>query len=431
MAHLPDGLFRRLDAAVETHAEAELDFLEALIRKPSTVGNEAGALEVLGDRLTRLGLDSTLSLIDDSVATDPLAGVPSLSYGNRCNLLATAQNASDSLSLLINGHIDVVPAEGPGWSNPPFVPVVTGDRMYGRGAGDMKGGLVTATLALQAISTVASDFLDRPIALLAVIEEECTGNGTLSALRSGIDADVVLLPEPTNQSILLGGIGIIWLKLTVNTKGGHAEAADRLRSPSQLLCSLIAEFEELERELNASSEEPFSRLSQPYNVNIGKIQAGDWASSVPSWLTLEVRIGFPSQYNHDDIGQMVEKRLGKIIAGPENFSLAMASTGFRAEGYYLDPASPLVTAFSDVLARRYDQRIAHEVMGSTTDARYYVNHGHGEALCYGPIVGNMHGTDEYVVVSSIVESAKHYASFIVSYLSGEFDALNFSRIRHG
>ncbi|MGC9156506.1 MAG: M20/M25/M40 family metallo-hydrolase, partial [Ferrimicrobium sp.] len=206
MAYLSDGLVRQLDAAVETHIEAELGFLRALVSEPSTVGNEAGAIEVLGDRLSRLGLDPTLVSIDDRIAADPLAGVPSQGYRDRHNLLARTKGAGDSLSLLINGHIDVVPAEGPGWSSPPFVPVLAGDRMYGRGAGDMKGGLAAATLALQAISVVAGDFLDHPMALLAVIEEECTGNGTLSALRSGIDAEVVLLPEPTNQSILLGGI---------------------------------------------------------------------------------------------------------------------------------------------------------------------------------------------------------------------------------
>ncbi|WP_298343877.1 M20/M25/M40 family metallo-hydrolase [Ferrimicrobium sp.] len=428
---MPDGLVRQLDAAVETHIEAELGFLRALVSEPSTVGNEAGAIEVLGDRLSRLGLDPTLVSIDDRIAADPLAGVPSQGYRDRHNLLATTNGTSDSLSLLINGHIDVVPAEGPGWSSPPFVPVLAGDRMYGRGAGDMKGGLVAATLALQAISVVAGDFLDHPMALLAVIEEECTGNGTLSALRSGIDAEVVLLPEPTNQSILLGGIGIVWLQLTINTRGGHAEAADRLRSPSQLLSGLIAELGNLERELNESIEEPFTDLSQPYNVNIGKIQAGDWASSVPAWVTLEVRIGFPNGYSHDEIAQLVEKRLGVVIAGPEDFSLTVTATGFRAEGYYLDPASSLVSTFSDVLVRHYGQRPAREVMGSTTDARYYVNHGRGEALCYGPIVGNMHGTDEYVVISSIVETAKHYASFIVSYLSGELDILNPSRMKHG
>ncbi len=431
MANSPDSLFRQLDATVETHIEAELSFLKALVSEPSTVGNEVGALEVLGDRLSRLGMNLALLPIDEGIASDPLAGVPPQSYRDRYNLLATTTASINALSLLVNGHIDVVPAEGPGWSSSPFLPVVAGDRIYGRGAGDMKGGLVAATLALQAISVVASDFFDHSIALMAVIEEECTGNGTLSTLRSGIDADVVLLPEPTNQSLLVGGIGIVWLKLTVSTGGGHAEAADRLRSPSQLLSALIAELEELERELNGAIEEPFSHLSHPYNVNVGKIQAGDWASSVPSWVALEVRIGFPSGYSHDEIAQLVEKRLGVVVSGPEDFSLTVTPTGFRAEGYYLDPASSLVSTFSDVLARHYGQRPAHEVVGSTTDARYYVNHGRGEALCYGPIVGNMHGTDEYVVISSIVETAKHYASFIVSYLSGDLDILNPPRMNHG
>jgi acetylornithine deacetylase len=418
MRYLPHMLADQLDTAVEVHAEAEFKFLSDLVSKDSSLGNEDESLQILGERLSDIGMEVQRLPIDPNIAEDALAGVAQGSYAGRSNLLAGNVLSDEFPSLLINCHIDVVPAKGPAWGREPFEPIRVGDRLYGRGAGDMKGGIVTATLALQAISSVAPEFLSCPLALLAVIEEECTGNGTLAALRAGIDADAVLLPEPTNLELLLGGVGILWLKVLITTRGGHAEAADQMQSPARLVRDIIDQLATLEHELNLSPTDPFSHITSPYNINIGKIRSGDWASSVPSWTSLEIRIGFPSTYRHEDIGRMVEKCISDVVVISDDVTLAVSPSGFRAEGYYLEPTAPLAMAFAKVSQQRTGKTIPTTVMGSTTDARYYVNHGRGQALCYGPKVGNMHGVDEYVELSSIVEAAKQYACFMVNYFAG-------------
>ena len=115
----------------------------------------------------------------------PLAGVPQTSYDSRGDVIGRL-GGDKGPSLLLNGHIDVVPADQPDlWTSPPFEPRRDGDRLYGRGAGDMKGGFAMATLALDALLAVEPEAIGGSLTFLSVIEEECTGNGTLAAARAG------------------------------------------------------------------------------------------------------------------------------------------------------------------------------------------------------------------------------------------------------
>jgi acetylornithine deacetylase len=115
------------------------------------VGREHEAQEVVEEELKRLGFEVDRLPIPDGIESDPLAGVPQLSYDGRFDVVGRS-GAAQGPSLLLNAHIDVVPAEQPDrWASPPFEPRRDGDRLYGRGAGDMKSGFAMAALALDAL----------------------------------------------------------------------------------------------------------------------------------------------------------------------------------------------------------------------------------------------------------------------------------------
>src|SRR5690606_36061188 len=143
-------------------------------------------------------------------------------------------------SLLLNGHIDVVP---PGdlsrWTTPPFEPVRRDGWMFGRGTGDMKGGFAMGWLALDSLVRVDPSVLRGDLALLAVIEEECTGNGTLAACRAGPLADAVVLLEPTDLDLLAAGVGVLWFELELHGSAGHAHVADHASSAIDLTIELV------------------------------------------------------------------------------------------------------------------------------------------------------------------------------------------------
>lgn len=413
---LDETLTARLKEGVVSRSEQAFTFLERLVAEASTVGEESEAQLVVAGELSRLGLAVSRFDVPESIADDPIAGVPQTSYEGRGNVLATT--SSDHLTLLLNGHVDVVPADALGWTNAPWTPVRRDGWLFGRGAGDMKGGLAMATLAIDALREVLPAALTLPLGVLSVIEEECTGNGTLTALRQGVTADYVVVTEPTDLEMLVGGTGIVWVDVTVQGAGGHAEAADRLEHPLDAALRLVPVLEDLGRYVAKEHPEArFSDLSQPYNVNVGLVRAGDWRSSVASVVTLGVRFGHPTKWTPEQAIEEIKSVVVAAIPNESGLRVTFSSTGFRAQGYLLDEDSPLIGAVGDAHVATHGSRPGTQVGGSTTDARFYLNQANVPALCYGPVARNIHGVDESVELSSIVKGAQTLAHFIAGLAS--------------
>ena len=155
---LDPALLNALDRAIDDRAEDAFGFLERLVAAPSTVGREMTAQQVVRDELDRLGFETSVQPIGEDIAADPVAGVPQRPYAGRGNVIGHL-GAGSGPSLLLNGHIDVVPAEAPLWSAPPFRPVRRDGWLLGRGSGDMKGGFALASLALGALQAAAPGWL--------------------------------------------------------------------------------------------------------------------------------------------------------------------------------------------------------------------------------------------------------------------------------
>src|SRR4051794_1648078 len=132
-----------LDAAIDAFAADAFDLLARLVRVESVVGREAGAQEVLAEALASLGFAVQWLPIGAGIAEAPGGGVPPNAPGDRRVLVARLRGtgAGDGRSLLVNGHLDVVPSGDPArWRHPPFAAERADGWMYGRGAGDMKAG---------------------------------------------------------------------------------------------------------------------------------------------------------------------------------------------------------------------------------------------------------------------------------------------------
>jgi len=390
--------------------------LERLVAAPSTVGLEREAQDVVEQELKRLGLEVERLPIPETIEDDPLAGVAQISYEGRADVVGRL-GSNEGPSLLVNGHIDVVPAGKPDlWTSPPFEPRLDGDRLYGRGAGDMKGGFAMATLALDALLAVEPEAIAGSLTFLSVIEEECTGNGTLAAARAGVLADAVILPEPTGLGMLLAGVGILWLDVVLDGKSAHAESADRAVNPIDLALTVVDALRRSEREMNLEIEPSMRGVEHPYNINIGMLEAGDWRSSVPANATLGLRIGHPTSWSTADAIARVGAAIHEIDdpwlrAHPPT----LRPSGFRAKGYAMPGGDPLARRLADAHRGAHGEAVAEVAMASTTDARLYVNDFDVPALCYGPVAHDIHGIDESVELSSIVAGARTLARFIADW----------------
>jgi acetylornithine deacetylase len=405
-----------LDAAVASRAEDAFALLERLVAQRSVLGAEAGAQAVLADALEPLGFAIDWLDVPARIGDDPVAGVPPMGYDGRRVLHARLPGAgapAEGRSLLINGHLDVVPSgEARLWRSDPFTPVREDGWMRGRGAGDMKCGLAMALLAIDALlATVGRPAAD--LLVVGTIEEEATGNGTLASVRSGMLADAVLLPEPTALDLLVSGVGVLWLDVEVDGRSGHAESAPDGVSALDRAWALAGRLRDLAAMLNEGLDEP------RYHVNVGTFSAGDWPSTVPGSARLGVRVGFPADWPPADAERRIRDALAEVLADVPWAATAppqIRPSGFRAEGYALDADAPLVHAVAAAHATAHGGRPAVVSTNGTTDARFYLNQGAVPALCYGPRVRNMHGTDEAVELASIVAGAQTLARFMTDWL---------------
>jgi acetylornithine deacetylase len=419
-ARYAPGSFEAVDQAIEDGAGTAFAFLERLVAAPSTVGQEAPAQEIVAAELTRLGFSVSAVPIPPDVAARAPGGVAQLAYDGRADVLGR-MNPGAGPALLINGHIDVVPARAELWSRPPFAPAVSGGWMTGRGAGDMKGGFAMALLAVGALRAAMPGAVTGELSFLSVIEEECTGNGTLAACQAGVLSDAVVLVEPTGLDLLLGGVGVLWAEIILDGVAAHAESADRAVNPVRFVPGILAALAGLEAELRAGAGDPaFSEVASPYNVSVGTLQAGDWPSSVPGQARLGVRVGYPRNQAPEDALERVRDAVLAVAAQDPWLARhppQVRAAGYRAEGYLLSGEHPLVTAMSDAHGWAHGTSPGQYVTGSTTDARYYLNQFSRPALAYGPRARNIHGADEAVELASIVAGARTLARFIARYFA--------------
>jgi acetylornithine deacetylase len=410
-------LGRRLDEAIVAHQDRAQDFLAEMVNAPSVLGQERPAQLVLAAELERLGFEVSWLDIPDSIAEDAAAGVPPLSYEGRQVLVGRlAGSAPDAgSSLLINGHLDVVPAADDGaWSSPPFTAARVDGWMHGRGAGDMKSGLAMSTLAIEALLATAG----RPhadLTVVGVIEEECTGNGTLASVRAGVLADAVLLPEPTNLEVSTSGVGVLWVDITIPGRPGHAESAPTAASAIDRIWPVLEGLRGLAGELNRDLEEP------RYHVNVGQLRAGDWPSTVPGSAELRVRVGFPTAMTPRAAHALTQAAVAEAAAADPwlvDHPPVLRPSGFRAAGYELREDAAILAALREAHAEAHGHEPEIVSINGTTDARFYLNEAGVPALCFGPRTRGMHGVDEAVELASIAAGARTLARFMAGWLGG-------------
>jgi acetylornithine deacetylase len=420
-------MFQDLDRAIEELTPHAFDLLARLVEQPSTVGYERGAQDVLAVELDAAGFTTTMVDIPADIADAPGSGVAQASYDGRGTLVGHRGERGAARSLVINGHVDVVPATEPKlWTAPPFTPQTRHGWLYGRGSADTKSGLTAALLALQALDRARPGWLTGELTVVAPIEEECTGNGTLAACRAGWLGDAAIVLEPTDLGIHLAGCAITWIGLEIAGRPGHAKAAGECANPVAALPAVLTALERLQDTMNrAHRDDPtlepaLAGIAEPFVVNVGEVHAGDWASTVPSVARLAIRVGHPGAWTADETLARVRATVTEACAADPrlvNLPLTWHLTGFRAEGFAQPPAGELIEVLQ---AAHIDAQGAAPhlfVLGSTTDARFYLNQFGIPAVAYGPRTNDMHGADEAVELDSVVAVARTLARFIASWFA--------------
>jgi acetylornithine deacetylase len=403
--------------AVDSLGPDIIEFTKRLVAQPSTLGKEIGALRVVQNEWEQLGLKPVrVDINPRELSVHPGFASVQWDYDDRYNLVAVRPaDASKGKSVLLNGHLDVVPAEPlERWDHDPFEPIEKEGWLFGRGAGDMKSGVAAMTYALKAVEK-AGFGLAAPVTLEAVIEEECSGNGALACLYKGYDAEAVLIPEPFGPTILTSQVGVCWFKVSLKGISKHALEAGSGVNAIEKCCILFEALRRLETELNHQSHPAFKHLNHPLHLNIGVINGGNWPSTVPATAEFHCRLGFFPDTTYQEIKRLVLAAISK--AGKEDSWLAQNQPrvefyGFRSEGHSLDFNQPPFKMISDCNRDLTGYSATEYVSTCTTDLRSFVHFGNGQATCFGPVAENIHAENERVNLNSVFHTAKVYALFL-------------------
>jgi len=425
---------------VVQHIEEDRDYLtelaQNLIRIPSVnpkfqieegINREADVQQVVASHLASAGM------ICDSYDVFP----------ERPNVYAYREG-TDERSLIINGHIDVVPAgDLSAWSVDPFAGEMRDGRIYGRGAYDMKAGVTAAIAAAKALHDCGIELKGR-FEIHSVVDEESGGFGTKDLVKRGRLASAAIIAEPTQGQIMASEGGLEWVRVTIRGRNAHAgwryrdiypqpPSTDREGSgvnAAELAARFILAVGQLERDWGRRKPAhpllpPGINTINPGVVQIGSGLGGDGLPEImgnPAITPDVAVIDFDFKFLPTEISQQVREEFEDFV-----HHWAMQDTWLREHPPIVEwnlgglHFPPFDTPVNHLLLKAAERRRATlgkpaKITGfvAVCDGAHYSGAG-VTPLIHGPSGAAAHGADEWVDVESIVDTAKVFAATTVDY----------------
>jgi acetylornithine deacetylase len=413
---------RRVLEAVDT--EGLLSTLADLVAIRSLSGQETPAQEYVADFMAQLGMEVDVWELDFDVLQQHPAFSIEFERPRALGVVGAIGEDAGGRSLILNGHVDVVPAgDEANWRYPPWRATMTDGRVYGRGACDMKGGLACALYAAKAICDAGVRLRGR-LLIESVVGEEDGGVGTLAAVLRGYRADGAVVVEPTEMVVAPAQAGALSFRVTVPGLSAHGCVREEGVSAIEKFIPIHQALLELERMRNRVATDPlYARYRLPYALCIGRVEAGDWASSVAEWLVFQGRYGVAPGEDPAEACRQFEEAVAQA---------AQADPWLRDHrptvewwGGQFAPASipvdhPLVETVAAALAAATGALARVEGMTYGADMRLLVNEGDTPAVLFGPgDVRYSHRPDEFVPVDDLIAAARTLALAAVRFCGYE------------
>jgi acetylornithine deacetylase len=402
--------------------ESAIHFLQKTVQEASTTGNETSVQQLIAKKLEEMGLEVDMWYPDgEELANHPYFCASRTDFSSSPNVVGIWRGRGNGRSLVLNGHIDVVP-EGDlkQWDDHPYSGKIIDGKLYGRGSTDMKGGNLSLLLAIQALKETGT-VLDGDLFFHSVIEEESGGAGTLAAVLRGYTADAAIIPEPTNMKIFPAQQGSMWFKLTVKGKAAHGGTRYEGVSAIDKTAIVLEAIKELEIKRNKNITDPLYRdIPIPVPINVGKISGGNWPSSVPDTVQVEGRIGVAPNETLENVKKELEDYLSSI---QDSWLLEhpVAVEWFGAQWLpgSIETDHPLMSTLIKNFEHVKKQKPVIEASPWGTDGGLLSLAGNTPSIVFGPgVTAVAHYPNEYIEISKIIETAEIIALTIYDWCGG-------------
>lgn len=414
----------RLLEYVEAHRARLVELTQGLVRVPSEnrspEGAEGACQEYVAGVLRGCGYAPDVYEPDavEGLLAHPLA-TAGRGYRGRPNVAATRKGSGGGRSLVLSGHVDTVPRGELPWGRDAFGGTVEGDRLYGRGANDMKAGVAINLFLLEALAALGME-LRGDLLFESVVDEEFGGvNGTLAGRLRGYNGDAAIVTEPSGLRICAGQRGGRTAHLLFSAKGGMLDEEGGGSVVEQLAYFLgaLPSFSE-ERRSGCAVHPLYARAADPVPVAITKITTGPWGTGEPITIPEECRVEMywqmmPGEEQEAVDGAFLAWLEGVMGRRPDLFAtVPVVSFPIRwLPGSAIDAGGALCVGLADAARGVLGEAVG--IVGIEGPCDLFVFHAFGmEAVLWGPAGGKTHGSDEFVAISTVVAAAKVLAVFV-------------------
>jgi acetylornithine deacetylase len=318
----------------------------------------------------------------------------------RPNLVARIGDAHRGRSLMLSGHLDVVGVDG--MTHEPFAGEVRGDRLFGRGAADMKGGVAAMCAAAWRASTspIAGEIV---VALTA--DEEFESIGTRAMLERGVRADAAVVGEPTCLEVMPAHRGFVWIEVVVHGRAAHGSRWDIGVDAIRHAGLLLAELDRIDADALAHRTHP---LLGRASLHASTIEGGIGMSTYPDRCVLRLeRRTLPGEAT-ESVVEEARRACDAVRARRPGFAADVSLMMAQGPSDVATDA-PVVRALEEAL-RECGERVAVSGMSAWTDAAL-LNAAGIPAVCFGPgDISLAHAAEEYIPLPEIDRAASVLAA---------------------
>jgi len=352
-----------------------IETLKEMITIPSTLGRTTDVEEFVASKISEIA-DAEF--------------VPAGNLGR--NVVASLIQDHSYQTIVLNGHMDTVEA-CKGWATDPFQPILEGDRLFGLGSVDMKAGIA---LVIEVFRMLAEK--DVNVIFTASVDEEGDSTGAFALLEAGIKGDLCLIPEPTNDGIMLGCRGRYVYDVTVSGKSAHGARPDDG-------VNAIEEASRFVSELGAITM-PKHELLGRGSACVLEMKGGTDTLSVPETCYIKLDRHFVEGETDESIRSEFDRILGELELEAEfNIELTQGRRTPFLQPYITSREGP-VEKFCDA--------IGADIVYGRSVGDYNAFATVMPTIVYGPTGCNWHSANEWVSVSSVQRCLDGYKRFVAT-----------------
>lgn len=357
-----------------------------LIRRPSISPQDLGCQEVIAQRLEKLGFS-----------------IEWMQFNDTLNLWAT--HGSGSPCIAFAGHTDVVPVgDEQAWDYSPFSATVVDDRLYGRGAADMKGSLASMVVAVEHFVKANPNHVGKIAFLITSDEEAAAKDGTVKVVEAlmarGETIDYCLVGEPSSTQIVgdvikNGRRGSITANLYIEGVQGHVAYPHLADNPVHKSLKMLDELVAVEWDQG-------NEFFPPTSLQIANIQAGTGSNNViPGELFVQFNLRFSPEVSDLKIKEKVKQLL-------EKYQLKYRIDWNLSGHPFMTSVGKFINAVQSAVSHMTGHQAKLDTGGGTSDGRFIALMG-AQVVELGPLNATIHKVNECVSCEDLYILSKiHY-----------------------